>query len=105
MPGMMPGLQPMPGMQPIPRMPPAPGMPPIPGMQPMPGMQQIPYGYPGYGMPMGYPYGGGMYPNAPGIQPNYPPSVYNNQTSKNAINQYSRYNNEDDFEGGLCSIQ
>ena len=89
------------------------------GMQPMPQMGGMPYNnpmmnYPTFGVPMSYPYGGGMggmyaNPNVPGIQPNYPVPGYIPPSMSNVSNRppppgYAPLNNDDYDRGGDCII-
>ena len=91
----------------------------LPGMQqPIPQMGGMSYNsplmnYPTFGVPMAYPYGGGMggmypQPNMPGIQPNYPVPGYMPPNISNMSNipppGYAPLNNDDDDRGGDCII-
>ena len=91
----------------------------FPGMQqPMPQMGGMPYNspnvnYPTFGVPMPYPYGGGMggmyqQPNMPGMQPSYPVPGYMPPNISNRSNVrppgYAPLNNDDDDRGGDCII-
>ena len=70
--------------------------------------------FPTFGVPMSYPYGGGMggmypNPNVPGIQPNYPVPGYIPPSMSNVSNRppppgYAPLNNDDDDRGGDCII-
>lgn len=94
-------------------------MPQLPGMQQtMPQMGGMPYNnppmnYPTFGVPMPYPYGGGMggmysQPNILGMQPSYPPPGYMPPNVSNMSNipssGYTPLNNDDDDRGGGCII-
>ena len=92
----------------------------LPGMQqPLPQMGGLPYNspmmnYPTFGVPMSYPYGGGMgmggiysQPNIPGIQPNYPPGYMTpNLSNRSNIPPpgYAPMNNDDDDRTDGCII-
>ena len=92
---------------------------PLPGMpQPIPQMGGMSYNnplinYPTFGVPMSYPFAGGMggmypQPNMPRIQPNYPVPGYIPPNISNMTNLpssgYAPLNNDDDDRGGDCII-
>jgi len=97
-------------MHPSMNMPQMPRMPPMGGGPVMPQMPGMPYNspmmnYPTFGVPMSYPYGGGMNPpqqsNMPPYQPNYHPGYGPNISNST----YTPINNDDDDKNDGCNIQ